>query len=100
MDTPSHRLPSLDQRVTQWKSEKTFTRGSLWNSPQLQETGLATRPSIEKRQAARSMDGAPEASSTGHLSVRDWRGGIRFSRRVSGLTMTSASWPSGEGIGL
>ena len=35
--------------MTQWKSAKTFTLGRVWNSSQLQETGLATKPSMENR---------------------------------------------------
>src|SRR5215213_2065082 len=38
-----------------------------------------------------STSGVPCASSTGHFLVRDCPGGIRFSRRVSGLMMISGS---------
>src|SRR5215217_5185207 len=37
------------------------------------------------------MSGVPCASSTGHFLVRDWPGGMRLSRCVSGLMMISES---------
>jgi hypothetical protein len=45
-----------------------------------------------------SIRGGPEASSTGHLTVRDCPGGIRSVRRVSGLMITPAPASSGAGI--
>src|SRR5882724_13600429 len=45
------------------------------------------------------MSGAPLASSTGHLRVRDCPGGTRCARRVSGLMMTSPGRPSGARSG-
>src|SRR6267378_4635426 len=59
----------------------------------------STRPSISNLQVARSISGAPCASSTGHFFVRDCPGGIRCSRRVSGLIMISGSGTSSGGRG-
>ena len=75
--------------LAKWKSENTFTRGSFKNSSQFHDEGFATSPSKENRQVAKSICGAPEASSTGHFSVRDCPAGIRFPRRVSGEIIAS-----------
>src|SRR5207253_1096004 len=47
----------------------------------------ATRPRIRNRHWAMSISGAPLASRTGHFLVRDWAGGSRLARSVSGLAM-------------
>jgi len=52
-------------------------------------------PSTSNDQVARSISGVPCASSTGHFFVRDWPGGMRFSRRVSGLMMSASAISSG-----
>src|SRR5687767_6748211 len=65
--------------------------GSCRNSSSENFTGLSTRPSTSNVHVARSTDGVPCASSTGHFLVRDCPGGIRLSRRVSGLMITSES---------
>src|SRR5882724_459640 len=62
--------------------------------------GFSTRPSTSNFQVARSTGGAPCASSTGHFLVRACPGGMRFSRRVSGLTMMSGSETSSGLRGL
>src|SRR5581483_7348958 len=90
-------FPNLDQRVTQWKSENTLTRGSSSNSRQFHETGFSTRPEIRNVHRSRSMPGGPLASSTGHFVVRDWAGGTRLVRRASELTMTSVGKSSAVG---
>src|ERR1041385_2565720 len=61
------------------------------NSSSDHVSGFSTSPSTSNSQFARSMSGVPCASSTGHFFVRDWPGGMRFSRRVSGLMITSGS---------
>src|SRR6266852_1635041 len=57
-------------------------------------SGFSTNPSTSNFQVARSTGGAPCASSTGHFFVRVCPGGIRFSRWVSGLMITSGSLTS------
>src|SRR2546427_681582 len=42
--TPSKRLSSRDQRVTQWMSHAISARGRAWNSSQLQLVSSSTRP--------------------------------------------------------
>src|SRR6267142_5206670 len=59
----------------------------------------STRPSISNLQLARSISGAPCASSTGHFLVLDCPGGTRCSRRVSGLMIISGSLMSSGGRG-
>src|SRR5574340_1232639 len=44
---------------------------------------------MRRRQRSSVMEGGPLASSTGHFKVRDWPGGKRSARRVSGLVMLS-----------
>src|SRR5213594_1106413 len=61
------------------------------NSSNEKSRFFSTSPSTSNFQVARSIGGAPCASSTGHFLVRVCPGGIRFSRRVSGLMMISGS---------
>src|SRR4051794_37426537 len=59
---------------------------------------------MRKDQEARSKGDIRPACNTGHLRVRAWRGGMRWPRRVSGLTinggfgslMTGSSAPAGR----
>src|SRR6266498_1321368 len=57
--------------------------------------GCSTSPSTSNDQVARSISGVPCASSTGHFLVRDCPGGMRLSRRVSGLMMSASVISSG-----
>src|SRR6195256_386109 len=65
------------------------------NSSSDQFCGCSTKPSTSNDQVARSISGVPCASSTGHFFVRDCPGGMRFSRRVSGLMMSASVISSG-----
>src|SRR6266851_8931390 len=69
------------------------------NSSNEKLRGLSTKPSTSNFHVARSTGGAPCASSTGHFFVRVCPGGIRCSRRVSGLIMISESEASSGGRG-
>ena len=55
--TPSHVLSSFDQRVTQWMSEVTVTRGRRRNSAHVHVTSRSTRPKQRKVQRAGSNFG-------------------------------------------
>jgi len=84
-DTPSHSLSSFDQRVTQWTSERTVTRGSRWNSSHVQDAGRSTRPKHRKVQRPGSKRGVRPYVRTGHFSVRAWPGGTRSATAGSGF---------------
>lgn len=86
--TPSQRFPKRDQRVTQWKSEKTLTLGSFWSSSQVKDKGFSTSPPISSFHVPLGTSGTSLACSTGHFRVRLCPGGIRFCRKVSGLIIT------------
>jgi hypothetical protein len=75
--TPSQRLPSRDQRVTQWKSASTRVRGSAWNCGPSKLSAGSINPENVSRHCATSIGCGSPASSTGHLRVRDWPGGTR-----------------------
>jgi len=50
-------LSSFDQRVTQWTSERTVTRGSFRNSSQRHVISRSTRPKQRNVQRAGSKRG-------------------------------------------
>src|SRR5262245_19247380 len=77
IDTPSHVLSSFDQRVTQWMSDVTVTRGRAWNSAQVQATSRSTSPKQRKVERAGSNRGVSPWVRTGHFSVRICPGGTR-----------------------
>ena len=56
-DTPSHSLSSFDQRVTQWMSERTVTRGNRRNSSHVQVISRSTSPKHRNVQRAGSKRG-------------------------------------------
>ncbi len=57
IETPSKRLSSRDQRVTQWMSHVTSVRGSAWNSSQVHATSSSTRPKQRNDHVAGSKRG-------------------------------------------
>ena len=67
------------QRVTQWMSCVTSTRGSSFSCCQVSVTGVSTSPETRKSQPSRSAGyvATEPAWSTGHFSVRYWPGGSR-----------------------
>src|SRR5712692_6884699 len=75
--TPSQRLSYRLQRVTQWMSDVTSTRGSPRNSFHVQETSLSTRPKHRKVQVCRSARGVSPYVRTGHFCVSTCPGGRR-----------------------
>ena len=100
MATPSQRLSSFVQRVTQCMSANTFARGSAWNSGQL---NIFTRSTSGTGKTARSHVagsncGTSPACSTGHLRVSACRGGRRSARFVSGLMIASSLTQTSEPI--
>src|SRR5439155_20108565 len=78
--TPSHRLSSRDQRVTQWTSEVRVTRGSRRSSSHVHTTSRSTSPKHRHVQRAGSKGGVRPEAGTGHFVVRVWPGGSRLAR--------------------
>ncbi len=68
--TPSHTLSSFDQRVTQWTSDVTLTRGSAQSSSNVQLTSSSTSPKQRNVHRFGSNRGVSPYVSTGHLLVR------------------------------
>ena len=80
------------QRVTQCMSANTRVRGSAQNSAHVNcftafTSGIGK---MVKSHVAGSNGGTSPACSTGHLCVCTCRGGMRLSRRVSGLMIGSS----------
>ena len=57
IETPSQLLSNRLQRVTQWMSECTCTRGRAWNSVQVQRCACSTSPSTRSSHFTRSTRG-------------------------------------------
>src|SRR5215469_1478900 len=77
MGTPRQRVPSFDQRVTQWMSVVMSSAGTACISAQFHD--LSTRPScrIEKVHSLRGVCGVGPADSTGKPFAMYWPGGTR-----------------------
>ncbi len=76
-DTPSQTVSSFDQRVTQWMSTVTVSRGSAWNSSQVQVFRPSPSP-IENVQSSSRVCGVGPAERTGKSCVSYWPGGMRL----------------------
>ena len=56
--TPSQTLSSFDQRVTQWMSDVTVTRGSFRNSSQVHDDLVLHQPEAAEGPASRDRTAA------------------------------------------
>src|SRR5215475_3838857 len=75
MDTPFHRVPSLDHLVTQWMSTVTSSDGRASSSCQVQLCRAPASVTTVNCHRLRSMRGVGPADSTGKSSVRYCPGG-------------------------
>ena len=80
--TPSQRVSSFDQRVTQWMSSVCSATGRLRNSAQRRVNGSATSPQTRKSQPERSPGRPARARSGGPGTSRSAPGPAGRGRRA------------------